>query len=109
MKVPLLVSALSFRLRNSATLHHKKGVLYITCMRALCGASSQDSLLFFAVLFCFLTICLGIGTIHLRTLVLIVLIVFLPSKEGLYQDRPLLYPFHHFMSLLWSCFSPDSA
>ena len=27
-------------------------------------------------------------------------------KEGPYQDRPLLYPFHHFLSLLWSCFSP---
>ena len=31
------------------------------------------------------------------------------SKEGPYQDRPLLYPFHHFLSLLWSCFSPGSA
>ena len=30
-------------------------------------------------------------------------------KEGPYQDRPLLYPFHHFLSLLWSCFSPGSA
>ena len=32
-----------------------------------------------------------------------------PKKEGPYQDRPLLYPFHHFLSLLWSCFSPGSA
>ena len=32
-----------------------------------------------------------------------------PVKKGPYQDRPLLYPFHHFLSLLWSCFSPDSA
>ena len=32
-----------------------------------------------------------------------------PSKEGPYQDRPLLYPFHHFLSRLWSCFSPGSA
>ena len=31
------------------------------------------------------------------------------STEGPYQDRPLLYPFHHFLSLLWSCFSPGSA
>ena len=31
------------------------------------------------------------------------------AKEGPYQDRPLLYPFHHFLSLLWSCFSPGSA
>ena len=31
------------------------------------------------------------------------------SKEGPYQDRPLLYPFEHFLSLLWSCFSPGSA
>ena len=31
------------------------------------------------------------------------------TKEGPYQDRPLLYPFHHFLSLLWSCFSPGSA
>ena len=31
------------------------------------------------------------------------------SKKGPYQDRPLLYPFHHFVSLLWSCFSPGSA
>ena len=30
-------------------------------------------------------------------------------KEGLYQNRPLLYPFHHFLSLLWSCLSPGSA
>ena len=30
-------------------------------------------------------------------------------KEGLYQDWPLLYPFHHFLSLPWSCFSPGSA
>ena len=30
-------------------------------------------------------------------------------KEGPYQDWPLLYPFHHFLSLLWSCFSPGSA
>ena len=30
-------------------------------------------------------------------------------KEGPYQDRPLLYPFHHLLSLLWSCFSPGSA
>ena len=31
------------------------------------------------------------------------------GKEGPYQDRPLLYTFHHFLSLLWSCFSPGSA
>ena len=31
------------------------------------------------------------------------------GKEGPYQDRPLLYPFHHFLSLPWSCFSPGSA
>ena len=30
-------------------------------------------------------------------------------KEGPYQDRHLLYPFHHFLSRLWSCFSPGSA
>ena len=30
-------------------------------------------------------------------------------KECSYQDRPLLYPFHHPLSLLWSCFSPGSA
>ena len=33
----------------------------------------------------------------------------LPPKADPYQDRPLLYPFHHFLSLLWSCFSPGSA
>ena len=32
-----------------------------------------------------------------------------PTNEGPYQGRPLLYPFHHFLSLLWSCFSPRSA
>ena len=32
-----------------------------------------------------------------------------PPKECLYQDRPLPYPFHRFLSLLWSCFSPGSA
>ena len=32
-----------------------------------------------------------------------------PSKEGPYQDRPLLYPFHHNPSLLGSCSSPGSA
>ena len=31
------------------------------------------------------------------------------TKEGPYQDQPLLYPVHHFLSLLWSCFSPGSA
>ena len=31
------------------------------------------------------------------------------KEEGPYQDRPLLYPFHHFLSLLWSSFSPGSA
>ena len=36
-------------------------------------------------------------------------VCFFTTKEGPYQDRPLLYPFHHFLSLLWSCFSPGSA
>ena len=31
------------------------------------------------------------------------------QKEGPYQDRPLLYPFHHNPSLLGSCSSPGSA
>ena len=31
------------------------------------------------------------------------------TKEGPYQDRPLLYPFHHNPSLLGSCSSPGSA
>ena len=30
-------------------------------------------------------------------------------KEGPYQNRPLLYPFHHIPSLLGSCSSPGSA
>ena len=30
-------------------------------------------------------------------------------REGPYQDRHLLYPFHHCPSLPWSCFSPGSA
>ena len=34
---------------------------------------------------------------------------FFNTKEGPYQDRLLLYPFHRFLSLLWSCFSPGSA
>ena len=31
------------------------------------------------------------------------------TPAGPYQDQPLLYPFHHFLSLLWSCSSPGSA
>ena len=30
------------------------------------------------------------------------------AKGGPYQDQPLLYPFHRFLSLLWPCFSPGS-
>ena len=35
--------------------------------------------------------------------------VFRPSTEGPYQDRPLLCPFHHNLSLRGSCSSPGSA